>query len=331
MSATWSIVGATPNFNSAYLAFSGSIYCKVTYSGYAGAPPSTVSTSTDGISFTAHTQPYRFTGIFWDGTKFIAPVAGDNPSDANLASSTDGVTWTLLTGTNVASAYRFSGVVGGSALRVACPRFSADESSTDSTALTSTDGTTWGIHSLPDGGSWTYGAYRAGAVCLLGAYMSPDYYVRDVKTTHSTDGVSWTVGAPPMSGSAGWGLGICATPSGFLIADSGSNRIATSSDGINWTSQTSPSYSINGLFSANELFFLIGNDIDGNTVIYSSPDGATWMLISGFDPADTPTLIFGDGTNTYLYSSAGNVYSLGAAVPPAVVYFWTGNKLCLES
>ena len=169
-------------------------------------------------------------------------------------------------------------------------------------------------------------------ICLAAGYYPGPFVYLNPASLRSTDGVTWVpVGAPPFVANA------MAFGNNLFVAVGyvGQGAIATTSDGVVWTSQTNPgSDSLSAVTYASGMF-VAGGPKD----VLLSPDGTNWSKIAG--ASSGPSIAFGtqgfvspcfftspDGTNwsSHAYPDhnilslvfAGNAY-LGVSQDGAVV------------
>jgi VCBS repeat-containing protein len=136
---------------------------------------------------------------------------------------------------------------------------------------------------------WNSMAYGNGKFVAL-------YGSKNVST--SPDGVTWTYNSNLPSASNSWTS--VAFGNGLFVAVSGqygsSSIAATSSDGINWTSQTLPaSAPWRSVTYANGYFVAVASS---GTVAATSPDGVTWTArtMAGYSSDMWYSVAYGNGT-----------------------------------
>ena len=121
----------------------------------------------------------------------------------------------------------------------------------------------------------------------------------------SSDAITWTPVIP--NGLTGSGFNSIAFGNGtFVVAsisDSSTDKIATSSDGLNWTPRTHPdNIRTYDLIFANGLFVAIGSGDFSR--VYTSPDGITWTKRTA--PSGTwRSITYGDGLFVVVGESSG--------------------------
>jgi hypothetical protein len=222
---------------------------------------SLAATSPDGVTWTQRALPYTavfYSGIVYGNGVFLA-VADANRS----AISTDGVTWTPRTqaftgGWQPTVAYgggQFvalsNGLISAASTdginwqTYSAPAFSPDYAtygngtfvvvgSGESTCLTSTNGTSWTVRTLPVASSWSGIAYGSGLFVVIdkGSGSGSPVYLT------SPDGIAWTQRALPVS--ADW-RAVTYGDGAFVIVSSGTpSTTLTSTDGLTWTQRALP-------------------------------------------------------------------------------------------
>jgi hypothetical protein len=259
--------------------------------------------SSDGITWSTTTMPFSFywSGVAYGKDRFVA-VGSDDTATDKAVTSTDGITWTQIT-MPVSSSWR--DVRYGNGLFIAPRLASSDvyEYSTDgitwststaaalpdtrtwkyftwgaknslyvgvglgsNRAVSSTDGISWTLRTLPGVRSWGGLAYGNGA-----------YVVTTIGSTLgaiSTNGTTWANTTLPAN--ARWRL---TYGRGYFLATSESTtNAATSEDGITWTSRTA-----GNLYAATTsgagVYVGIGTygyTAPTNVSIGTSTDGITW-------------------------------------------------------
>ena len=266
----------------------------------AAVKPSTLATSTDGITWTTRNSNFgtsnnAITSIGYLSTVtnkyLIAGYIGDVlPA---LCTSTDGTTWTTRNpgfGTSIA---RINAAVGGNGIYII-----AGFGTSISSAMginTSTDGITWTVRTstAAASGFGTSGSipqnllYAAGKTnqYVLSGVNGPTVVVSAVST--STDGITWTTRAVPnfangsnVITSSAFGASTYVLGGNFGV----STRLVASTDGVTWTTQTTTFLQgdyCSGLVYGNGVFIIV--DSIQNAPIGISTNGTTWQYISLFN------------------------------------------------
>lgn len=271
----------------------------------AGCPEDDESTTqskpgTLGVDWHLRTLSLSATGIDWDGTRFVAVTFDDT-----TLTSSDAARWTKHTNA-IPGAFARPFYAGGKHLA----RFQSDWVAWADSSLTWTLSNyrgTWpvedfaygagllvivsagdGIHTSTDGSSWTWQVhtdYRIDVVCWDG-----DRFVatNGTVTLLSDDGITWT---PHLVNGGGTYLTAdclaCNDDRLVLIGnkrlDTATIMISTSSDGINWETDTLADYKhVNDLVWTGSQFLACGNR--GQLLV--SPDGLDWQLVPVVTSAD---------------------------------------------
>jgi len=224
-----------------------------------------LSTSTDGITWTARTSNL-YSGnacidVAYDGSGMWVAVGSSTSANINIASSPNGMTWTARTSavnTSLITVHFGGGiwVAGGGSGNV----------------TTSTNGAGWTLVTSNFGSDHVFGScYGAGLHVIVGG---------SGKLATSSNASSWTLRTSSFGSTQ---IRCVAYGGGLFIAGGASGKLATSSDGISW-SQVSGGFGSAQIESidfdaANGVWML--SDAAGNIGI--STDGTTWALIdSGF-------------------------------------------------
>ena len=197
-----------------------------------------------------------------------------SPGDTdNLATSADGINWTLRSVNTSGGDVRHCIFNGTIFLAI----------STNRLVLTSTDGITWsGSQVLP---AITVGIYTTYWRCAWSPIAQRfvatiNGITRQYAYSNDATGTSWTLGTFP-GGVSGY-LPIAYGNGIFVAHVGGSDQFRLSSDGITWESVTIPnSDAIGGYYEmafGNGIFVLAGpgSQTSGQNRIASSPDGRTW-------------------------------------------------------
>ncbi|MEQ9424889.1 MAG: LamG-like jellyroll fold domain-containing protein [Cyclobacteriaceae bacterium] len=264
-------------------------------------------------------QDYELAGDeFWTAITYGNGIFVALSINGDLATSTDGITWTkgaavnnfwaevkYLNGQFIAVAYNFSGgslimtspdglnwtgqnagitkawtsVSFGNGLYVAV------SSDNHNQVITSPDGVNWTPRTIEQYASWLSVTYGNGVFVAVGTSG-------ENRVMYSTDGINWTVTTAAESNewsSVTYGDGLF-----VAVSTTGTNRVMTSPDGINWTARpgsTSLFWSginyLDGLFVATSLNTAIDQ-------IMVSSDGINWITQTGVIAGNWRNATFGD-------------------------------------
>jgi hypothetical protein len=171
-------------------------------------------------------------------------------SQGNVATSPDGVTWTLRTGVG-----NYNGMTYGNGLFVAV-------------------GASGSLQTSPDGVTWTSRTSNFGFSAINSVAFGNGTFVavgQAGKIATSTNGTSWTLQTSPIGSeifSVGFGNGL------FVFGAGNGNLYTSSNNGVSWTSRSSTfgTSQIYGVTYGNNLY-VIGGTQDK---LATSPDGVTW-------------------------------------------------------
>jgi len=236
-----------------------------------GAGVATISTSTDGITWTGRgrtvitSQAY---GVAYANNLWVAVGLGGN----TIATSTDGTAWTGR-GSTVFTTYARS-VAYGNGLWVAV-------GSGGNNVATSTDGLTWtGRGSIIANRNVAYGKNSSGN----GLWIAIGGY----NLATSTNGITWT----PRNVSTNFQGNCIAYGNGLWVAGGDSDslsisKLASSTDGINWTTRGEDGNGgvINGAVTSvaygNNLWVAFGYTTGGISIYATSTNGMAWTYRGG--------------------------------------------------
>ena len=212
-----------------------------------------------------------------------------------VMTSPDGFTWTSRL---AAAMNNWSSVTFGAGIFVA-----VSTTGTGNRVMTSPDGITWTIKVSAADSTWTevrYGAGRFVAVASTGA----------VRAMYSLDGTTWVSSASLASET--W---IAAAYGNGLFVAVGTDVVATTNDGITWTSRTCPTGVWTGVTYGEGLFVAVG--FSGAIRAMSSPDGVTWTARTAPGSYSWRAVTFG-------YDRFVAVASSGLPVTNAVMISYNG-------
>lgn len=221
--------------------------------------------------------------------------------DATIATSPDGITWTISRNSTVNPV--LNGVEFANGLFVAVG-MGTSTSTGAALVMTSPDGVTWTTNTTVASSfnaqlmDVTYG----GGTWVVSGFSNP-------RILTSTDGLNWTQRSTPGFSTPGritYGAGR------FVAAGSSAN-ILTSTDGTTWTSISIPGATngiIDGVTFANGKFVAVGRDSSFTAAAFVSTDGTTWTASNA---------IAGTSNSTGFIDVAGNANGF-VAVGGSFVY-----------
>ncbi|GMO67244.1 MAG: hypothetical protein Ta2A_15520 [Treponemataceae bacterium] len=236
--------------------------------------------SFDGINWIPTTMP---TTAFWNsitygnGT-FVATAYNSN--NAGAAYSSDGVTWTLVSTSAVSTRQTWASVTySNGKFAIMAANWGVIRSSTD--GISWIDGSWPSVVAGGSGGSWLSAIYAFDKYVAVNN-ENKTAYVPNPKTAQ------WIAVALPGAWNA-----ITYGNNTLVAVASGSNQIATSADGISWTTGTLPeSGNWNSLTYTGGKFFAVANDkvaysttgVIGSWTVAAMPAGAWRSVAYGVAP-----------------------------------------------
>ena len=244
------------------------------------SPGTSLAYSYDGLTWvTSSTKLFDSgfcSGVAWNGSIWLA--LGNNGTDGIIASSSDGIIWTLdLSG----SSTPFSGGSVKSAAWNGSVWVAGGINSSGGAIATSPDGKTWTAQTSPFDADCAVVASN-GTMFVAGGQS---LYSNDI--AYSYDGIRWVI--PPTESIFGLGNGnvtSIAWNGQLWVAggiDGSNTTIGTSPDGINWTKRTYPVAlgSITSVAWNGSLWMACGlNSTDNSGCIVTSQNGTTWTDIT---------------------------------------------------
>jgi hypothetical protein len=277
--------------------------------------------STDGVTWTAATLPsaLQWTDVEYGNNLFVAIATGSN----NLATSTDGINWTART---------FASTGGWRRIVWAGTRFVVIGAYISNPQL-STDGITWTNGSSYQGSAsyeWHSMDYVNGVVLIgntnysvmsystndgtswVGASMPSTYYMSFLWNGSRFIAINQTpssaaIGSNPPNpwtfigtGNTANGGGIYYVNNLYVSVAPGSSNLATSPDGMNWTTRSIGfNHNWNSITYGNGVYLLtIGDTSNGSTqssICYTSPNLTTWTQRSLPSTQAYKRAVFGNG------------------------------------
>jgi len=267
---TWTSAGS---FNVEYVTFGNGLFVAVGYAIVGVTPTSFIVTSTDGVSWTSRTpsEAMWFQAISYSNGLFVAVARfGTN----RIMTSPDGITWTSRT-TSVNPT--FSGVAYGNGIWVA-----VSDSSPGGTIFTSYDGF-----------SWDELGVSFGALTILfadGKFTIGNHY--------SVDGFTW------VNNSIAFSPESIAYGNGYFVAvkDSGANRIAYSTNAINWTAIPAASVANFEAITFGNNTFVMGATSGTNRINYNLFEGLQ-PYFTGYIAPDFITSQFKSGPKLFSFTA----------------------------
>lgn len=237
----------------------------------------------------------------WTGVEYIrnsGVLCGVTSTDSTvIRSSTSGTSWSIPTTTGMISVNHTSACSGNNGACIITNGI---------TSLTTTDGVTYNLGTMPSNRNWQGVAWNGSVFCAVA-------YGANVAAT-SSDGLNWTQQTIPATGN--W-ADISWNGSVFCTISNGSNVAATSpdgatwtlrsmsatgnwtgigyhsgvakflavstnhtgclsSDGISWTTTLLPSSISYKRVVSNDAIYMVNSTTNGNAMVVTSPDGITW-------------------------------------------------------
>lgn len=218
-------------------------------------------------------------------------IAKSSGSSANVATSPDGVTWTLRTMPASAS-WSYSAVNGGNVMAIA--------SGATNVALSTDGGVTWSAATALPAACFAIGYIGGLWVAMRGG--STSYYT-------SPDGVTWTTRTGPASIGGSAGLYQVGSVLMFTPVSGVSGTYYTTPDGVAWTTRSFPaSVSTEYRVKQYDGSFTVGN-VEACDTQHSTTNGVDWTSVVGVvtgavlvkRPGGVLFSVAND-TNTYAYT-----------------------------
>jgi hypothetical protein len=254
----------------------------------------TWSTSTSAANDTWNSVTY--------GNGLFVAVAATTTSNKSVMTSPDGVTWTQRTATTTNNSWR--SVTYGNGLFVA-----VTATSTNKNVMTSPDGITWTLRTGQNLNTvWNSVTYGGGVFVAVGG----DYSYTD-SIMYSVDGITWLdATSDPLQSQAftsvAYGNGVFVAIASSTCAGScgGVSLIATSVNGISWTSRSAPNANEwQSITYGNGLFVAVSSSGTGNRVMTSS-NGTTWTSRTSAANNSWTSVTYGNGLFVAVSSDGTN-------------------------
>jgi hypothetical protein len=225
-----------------------------------------IMTSPDGINWTPGVSPVDivWTGVCYGNGLFVAVGKGATINNSFMTSP-DGITWTAQSAAND----YWRSVCYGNGLFVAV----SNSGNSTSKVITSPDGITWTLRYTGGNNNYWYSICYGNGLFVAVGTSSLD----NKRIMTSSDGVTWTIGV--MSTQQFSWTGVCYGDGLFVAVATfvRGNKIATSTDGINWELKISTAeVKLKTICYGNNMFIGIGNGTDG--CILTSYDNISFQL-----------------------------------------------------
>lgn len=293
--------------------------------------PGTIQRSTNnGVTWSAaSTQPpivvpdtgNAFKDVAWCNDRFIAVgvVQSDDSDRALAAYSTDGDTWTSVLPTGTAQGVSPEAIACNGSNIVAV---GGDIGGNDQQVMTSSDGgATWtGRMDFFEGpnATWKGVTYNSeiGFVAVRNGSGSQDVMI-------STDnGANW--GEASSGVSSNW-IAITNDGTTFVaVAESGTNRVMTSTDGEGWTARTAAAaVTWNDVAYGASTFVAVASDSTAaNGIMTSTDSGATWTSQPAAAQNNWDTIAYGGSPSRFVTGGTTTGFG-GNSTPANVNYMYT--------
>ncbi len=273
----------------------------------ASAGTNRVMTSTDGITWTARTSAVEansWTSVCWSQQLSLFVVVA-NTGTNRIMTSSNGINWKSSGATSVTDTNAYIDIIYASGLNmlIACGSAGTDR------IIVSFDGINWYKQSsLNDTNSWsslTYSNSLNRAICLSSNGTNRVMALEDkqlptvnvIPNQSSAGQFALNLSYPSNNLSTGMWMSVCRSDELNLfvsVSQSGTNGLATSIDGINWTvnNNLSSSMTWQDICWSKELgiFVAIAYSGTGNKFAYSY-NGISWTLTSSGDNAQSWTSV----------------------------------------
>ena len=276
---TWT--ESTPlNWQAEYVTFGNGLFVAIGFASVLGVPTSYIFTSPNGITWTSRTpsEAMWFQDISYGNGLFVAVArTGTN----RIMTSPDGITWTSRTTTITPT---FSGVAYGAGVWVA-----VCDTSPGGSTFTSYDGITWDEQST---------AFSASTILYAdGKFTIGNYY--------SVDGFTWISNTIPFAPEA------ITYGNGYFVAvnDSGTNRIAYSTNAIVWTAIPAASNATFESVAFGNDTFVMGATTGTDKINYLLFEGIK-PFFTGFIAPDFITSQFKSGPKLYEFTAIDGLKGL---------------------
>ena len=309
--------------------------------------------STDGVTWTWGDDYVsgKYNGIHWDGTQYVAVGSTGISGQGIVATSTNGLNWVVETNTITRSLYDVTKTdsqyiaVGSSNVHVTSPN---GKVWTEQTPLPSAlRSVTWTgsqvvgagskIYTSPTGNdsSWTERTDITGSekyVSFRDVIWTGSQYVSAGSSMFtSSDSITWTGHAVRVINE---NFNDIATLSGVFVAVADAGGIATSSNGTDWTAQTSGSTNhLHGVHMSASMSVTVGNSgtilTSTNSIDWTSRDSTVATQLNSVTKNDSLYVAVGN-TGTILTSTDGVSWSASTSGTNNLTdVIWTGTQFVI--
>jgi hypothetical protein len=231
-------------------------------------------------------------------------------SNSSHMTSTDGITWTAVTTIN----HSWKGIAYGNNTWVAV----GERSYSQGRVMYSTNGTTW-----TDQVGTTVGKNWSSLTFGNGLFVAVSDEIAGTTTqqvTTSPDGVTWTTRS--SSTAAEWKSVVydaAANSGAGLFVAVAEDRVMTSTNGTDWTTQTVPTGRWTDVAYGNGLWVATQSLYDNETTqnrIVTSPDGVNWTARSTLTSTDRnwTGIVYGNGEWVAISSNFTGVMTSSDAI-----------------
>lgn len=185
--------------------------------------------SNDGLTWTTATCPMTSPqDVIWAGGKFVAIGVLTTTAQYAAMVSTDGITWSNSTTTNMIGNWDKIGYSSSLGLYVAV--YPTSVVNDKNTIMTSPDGLVWTRRTAPTDGGYTNVRWCSG----LSKFVASAVLGNNGRPAYSSNGTTWTTTS--LSSVDTWGVAYSSTLNKVLLL--GNAQVYQSTDGINFTQLT---------------------------------------------------------------------------------------------
>ena len=272
--------------------------------------------STDGSNWsnyydtTANPDDYH-RSIAWNGSTWFTIVQVNNSPSNSAYSSTDGISWTPVTYSNIFSNITYVRGISGLFVGV------NDADATSNIIHTSSDGINWTHMTSADATFAQIPSYYQindlqynGSIWLATAH-SPS--INGMYTLTSSDLSSWVLSSNIQSTLIAAPFGIASTSNLWVVAggSESTNQLAYSSNGSDWTASSSlatlnPGGGITYVNWNGVQWTASGENIDGITQYFYSSDAITWQASPINSDNITNNITYTSYINSFFSSDFGS-------------------------